>query len=266
MTPKGTDRANADKQTNRLGLRTAYNANSPAAAISKGTVVALVGGGKADRVEAVTLNISSQDHVNARWAVARGGLRNSGGVDSDGVVTDWAYVALDTSAGAVGDFVYWNGTALTLTPAAQTPRVGRVQKVGTVAAGGNVYVDPEAYRRTENRQLVEQDVGDGNSWTAADLRYSNGGAISLSVAAAETRGIPAPSFQGQEIIFVAAAIAGGDCVITATGSTLVAGGAANGTATFPVATGAGTVLGLRAVPVGPALVWRAFINDGVTLA
>ncbi len=101
-----------------------------------------------------------------------------------------------------------------------------------------------------------EDPGD-----AGAIPVNRAGYVHITTAAAETRTLATPSWEGQVLQLIAKDIAAGDCVITAsapvnqTGNTVITMNGANESLTLiGVRVGAGT------------LAWRILINDSVGLA
>lgn len=106
-----------------------------------------------------------------------------------------------------------------------------------------------------HKPAVVADPGD-----AGAIPVTTSGVVALvtTEVGSETRTLAAPTFAGQTMT-LCLDVDGGDCVVTVDGPVNVAG---NNTLTFD---NAGETIGLTAVSVASALVWRVAHNDGVGL-
>lgn len=167
-----------------------------------------------------------------------------------------------TGAISVGVAVYWDSTG---DPLGGTAGTG----AATTTAAGNTYFGQSVLAAAETDTTVRlilrstdtvnaglanvvPDPGDGN-----DIVVTRSGSVSLVTAAAETRGLPIPTFVGQ-MINIGFKTDVDDCVITVASAVNQTG---NNTLTFA---DAGDHILLVCIDVA-ALVWRVVCNDGVTL-
>lgn len=168
-----------------------------------------------------------------------------------------------TGAISVGVAVYWDATG---DPLGGTAGTG----AATTTAAGNTYFGQSVLAAAETDTTVRlilrstdtvnaglanviADPGDGN-----DIVVTRSGSVSLVTAAAETRGLPIPTFVGQELNLGFTTDVD-DCVITAASAVNQTG---NNTLTFA---DAGDQMLLISIYLGAALVWRIVSNDGVAL-